>query len=111
MANNVYKFPGVEPARETSKQYTEPTSQPKSNRPHLLKRVMQGGWKALWFTLVLFWPVLRWVVALDVVYQAGVMAWHWNDPGTFAGWTFLLHFVVLVALTYFVSVYKPQGVK
>ncbi|EFI8498301.1 protein kleE [Escherichia coli] len=110
-ANNVYKFPAVKPTQETPKQHIEPASQPECNRSHPIKRVIRGCWKALWFTLVLIWPFVRWVVALSVVYQAIVMVWHWNDPENFAGWTFLLHFGVLVVLTYFVSVYKPQGVK
>ena len=33
-----------------------------------------------------------------------------STPGVYAGWTFLLHFAVLTALTYFVSIYKPKGI-
>ena len=36
------------------------------------------------------------------------MVYHWNTPGAFAGWTFILHFVPLTAFTYYVSIYKPK---
>ena len=65
--------------------------------------------KVVWVVAVLVWPVLKWVVTLDVLFQLVRMLYHWNTPGVFAGWTFMLHFAVLTALTYFVSMYKPKG--
>jgi hypothetical protein len=67
-----------------------------------------GVVKAVWVVVVLVWPILKWVVALDCVYHLIRMMYHWNTPGIHAGVTFLLHFAVLTALTYFVSVYKPK---
>lgn len=67
-----------------------------------------GVVKAVWVVVVLVWPILKWVVALDCVYHLIRMMYHWNTPGIHAGFTFLLHFAVLTALTYFVSVYKPK---
>jgi hypothetical protein len=66
--------------------------------------------KVLWIVAVLVWPMLRWIVALDVVFQFLRMLWHWHTPGIHAGWIFLLHFGVLTALTYFVSLYKPKEI-
>ena len=54
--------------------------------------------------------LLKWIVSIDVFFQFIRMVYHWNTPGVFAGWTFLAHFAVLVALTYFVSIYKPKGI-
>ena len=72
--------------------------------------VVSGGLvKVVWVVAVLVWPVLKWVVTLDVLFQFVRMLYHWNTPGIFAGWTFMLHFAVLTALTYFVSMYKPKG--
>ena len=72
--------------------------------------VVWGGLvKVVWVVAVLVWPVLKWVVTLDVLFQFVRMLYHWNTPGVFAGWTFMLHFTVLTALTYFVSMYKPKG--
>lgn len=65
--------------------------------------------KALWVVMVLLWPLLKYVVILDCVFQFFRMLWYWNTPWTFAGYRFLLHFAVLVGLTWYVSVYKPKG--
>jgi hypothetical protein len=54
------------------------------------------------------WPLLRWIVAYEVLWQLLRMLWYWNTPGVHAGWTFLLHFALLTALTYFVAVYEPK---
>lgn len=64
----------------------------------------------VWIITALLWPVLRWVVAIEAFLQMLRTMYYWNTPGMHAGWTFALHFAVLVALTYFVSVYKPKGV-
>jgi hypothetical protein len=57
----------------------------------------------------LLWPLLKLVISLDCVYQLGRMLYYWNTPGVYAGWTFLMHFAVLTALTFFVAAYKPKG--
>ena len=64
--------------------------------------------KALWVVAVLLWPWVKWFVVLDVLFQFGRMVYYWNTPGMFAGWKFLLHFGVLTAITYFVSIFKPK---
>lgn len=68
-----------------------------------------GVMKVVWVATVLLWPWVKWFVVLDVLFQFGRMIYHWNTPGSFAGWTFLLHFGVLTVITYFVSMYKPTG--
>ena len=65
--------------------------------------------KAVWVVLVLVWPILKWIVSIDCVFQLIRMFYHWDTPGVHAGVTFLLHFAVLTMLTYFVSVYRPKG--
>jgi len=65
--------------------------------------------KAVWVLTVLVWPLLKWIVSIDCVFQLIRMIYHWNTPGMHAGITFTIHFAVLTALTYFVSVYKPKG--
>jgi hypothetical protein len=61
--------------------------------------------------VVLMWPLLRWVMAVDTTWQLARMLYFWDTQGTYAGWTFLLHFGVFVALTYFVSVYRPDDTR
>lgn len=63
-----------------------------------------------WILFVLVWPVARWIIAIDVFIQFVRMMIHWSTPGMNAGWVFLGHFAVLVACTYFVSVFRPKGV-
>lgn len=62
-----------------------------------------------WIAVVLIWPVLKWLVSIEVFFQFIRMLYHWNTSDVYAGWTFLLHFAMLTALTYFVSIYKPNG--
>jgi len=98
---NIVKFPrtkrtGPEPAKPPPRQVGKPVSDPR--------------WlKGLWVTTVLVWPFLKWIVVLDCVWQLMRTMYYWDTPGEFAGMKFLLHFAVLVALTYFVSCYKPKG--
>ena len=65
--------------------------------------------KCVWVVTVLVWPILKWVISLDCVLQLVRMIYHWETPGVYAGWTFLLHFAALTALICFVSLYKPKG--
>ncbi|MCG5075842.1 hypothetical protein L5014_21110 [Paraburkholderia sp. RG36] len=65
--------------------------------------------KAVWIVTVLLWPFARWIIGIEVGFQFFRMLWYWHTPGVHAGWTFLLHFGVLTALTYFIAFYKPKG--
>ncbi|MGC6373669.1 KleE stable inheritance protein [Pseudomonas sp. S2.OTC.A_B10] len=111
MTNNVYKFQRGDGSRKALNAAPEPVTDKAPSRSGLAKKAASGIVKTLWFVVALVWPFLRWVIALDVVFQGLAMVWHWDTPGSHAGWTFALHFAVLVALTFFVSVFKPQGVK
>ena len=68
-----------------------------------------GITKFVWVATVLVWPILKWVLSIYTFFQFVRMVYHWNTPGMYAGWTFLAHFAVLTAITYFVSIYKPKG--
>jgi hypothetical protein len=63
----------------------------------------------VWVVVVLAWPMLQWIVSMDVLFQLIRMMYHWNTPGGHVGWTFLLHFGLLFILTCFVSLYQPKG--
>ncbi|GGE90470.1 KleE stable inheritance protein [Massilia psychrophila] len=39
------------------------------------------------------WPLLRYVVTLDRVFQFFLVLWLWDMPGTFASFTFMAYFV------------------
>lgn len=103
---NIIKFPkgahGAPPV--------EPAVEPQQARASPRPAASGGLVKVVWVVAVLVWPVLKWLVVFDVLVQFVRMLYHWNTPSAFAGWTFLLHFAVLTALTYFVSLYKPKGI-
>ena len=63
---------------------------------------------ALWILALLLWPILRWIMALDVAFQGFRMAITWSDPGMHAGVKFVVHFLIFAAVTYFVTQYKPK---
>ena len=103
--SNIVKFP-----RATKSPPIEPVV---SVEPAVPKKVAQGLLaglvKCLWVATVLVWPILKWILSIEVFFQFARMLYYWNTPGVPAGWTFLLHFSVLTAITYFVSIYKPKG--
>jgi hypothetical protein len=65
--------------------------------------------QAVWLCTLLVWPLLKWVISLDCVFKLLRMMYYWHTPGIHAGATFVLHFSVLVVVTYFVRFYKPPG--
>ena len=62
----------------------------------------------VWALTVMIWPLLRWDLALDVtlqLFRAFILSMH---KGWYLDWILIEHFMFFVALTYFVSVYKPR---
>lgn len=102
--SNVVKFP--KPARPAP--VVPPAAAPAA-RAVDAKKKSRNPIAILQIVVALLWPILKWVVALDVTWQFARMLYHWNTPGVFAGWTFLVHFAVFVGLIYFVSIYRPKG--
>ncbi|ADP99954.1 MULTISPECIES: KleE stable inheritance protein [Pseudomonadota] len=113
--SNIIKFPKAgptdsgppdpQPKAQAKQQPSKPQSNPKKG----------GGFLAailrwVWIGVVLVWPLLKWVISIDVFFQGVRAVYYWDDPTVHAGWTFLAHFAVLTVLTYFVSVFKPKGV-
>jgi hypothetical protein len=71
--------------------------------------LLKGIWASVWLVLVSAWPMVRWIAGIDLCLQLIRMAYFWNTPNVYAGWTFLLHFAVFSALTYLVGVHRPAG--
>lgn len=80
-----------------------------ADKTGFLAGVFAGVVRAAWVFLVLAWTPLKWVFSVEVFYRLIVALYHWDTPGSTAGWTFIAHFVVLTGLTYFVSIYKPKN--
>ncbi len=98
--SNIIKFPKA-PIREPVK--------PATLKPEE-RGMVAGLLKFVWMMTLLIWPLLKWALSIDVLFQFVRMVYHWNTPGAFAGWIFILHFALLTALTYYVLIYKPKGI-
>lgn len=62
----------------------------------------------LWIITLLVWPVLRWIIAIDVAFYGFMTALAWDTPDTHYGMKFTIHLLVFVALIYFVTQYKEK---
>lgn len=104
--DNVIYFPNKNKEKADSVNQVFPTESPPVP---FWKRLIQGFFTLVWMLTVLCWPVLKWIIALDVSCRLILMFYRWSDPTSNAGWVFLLHFLVFSALTYYVSCYKPAN--
>lgn len=112
----VLKFPAKPGTAERLREIAIPvvpvapkaTPSPGVAKMGFLRVLVSHSLNAVWILTLLLWPVLRWIIAIDVAFQAARMAITWNDPGANAGLTFLVHFVFFAALTYFVINYKSK---
>lgn len=105
---NIIKFPQKNTQPEDSDPVTVNSAENCDSRK---KSVLDGSLHFVWVVIVLIWPILKWILSLDVFFQMLRMIYHWNTPGVYAGWTFILHFSLLTTLTYFVSFFKPKGAR
>lgn len=106
--SNIIKFPGGGVPEPAAPPVAVPEKR-KAGWDAKGKAILGAIWRAVWVLFVLVWPLLKWVISIEVFFQFIRMLYHWNTPGVHAGWTFLLHFTVLTVLTYMVAFYKPKG--
>ena len=72
------------------------------NKPH--KRAGYSLWlSALWVTVAIMWPILRWMLVFDVTFQFIRMLAEFMRRGLYIDWIFFLHFAVYVSLICFVT--------
>ncbi len=65
----------------------------------------------LWVIATLCWPVLRFIMVCDVLFQLLRALVLWDTPGAHAGWTLLLHYTFFCYLTWFVAYGKPDQLR
>ena len=105
---NIIKFPKL--PRESAPVVTAgPKPAAKAAPAVKSHRFSSGLDTVVWVVVVLLSPVLEKILSIDVFFQLIRMLYYWNTPEVHAGWTFLLHFGVLTALTCYVALYKPKG--
>ncbi|EIJ6557039.1 KleE stable inheritance protein [Vibrio fluvialis] len=113
--SNIIKFPKAGPTNSgppdpQPKVHTNQEPRKPQSNPTKGGGVLAAILRWVWVAVVLVWPLLKWIISIEVFFQGIRAVYYWNDPTIHAGWTFLAHFTVLTALTYFVSVFKPKGV-
>lgn len=102
----IIRFPTIR--KETSVASTQTSAQ--AEQPSTIQRAPSLlGIRVGWVVLVVLWPILRKVLALDCLVQFLIAIYHWDDAPFRGCLTFGIHFAVLTALTYFVATYKPRG--
>ena len=62
----------------------------------------------VWVLTVLCWPLLRFVMVCDVLFQLLRALMLWDTPGMHAGWAFILHYAFFCYLTWFVAYGNPD---
>ena len=62
----------------------------------------------VWMVVVLLWPLIKWISSIYVFWLFARMLFLWSEPGLSVGLNFSLGFAALVALNYFVSIYRPK---
>ncbi|EPG9766681.1 KleE stable inheritance protein, partial [Escherichia coli] len=102
MTGKIYQFPGMGSKQAPpSRPSTPAVQQQGDSKVSLFLRMLHWGHFIVWTVVVLCWPAVKWLVSVDVFIRLIVMCFQWSDPNSHAGWTFVAHFVVLVALHIF----------
>jgi hypothetical protein len=108
--SNIIKFPvKAKPSAQAAPQLVASQHKPMRDAPRLT--LFEHVMRVIWLLVVLTWPLVSWVGSIYVFFQFLRMLYHWNTPGSYAGWSFLAHFAVLVVLMCFITMYKPKGIE
>ncbi len=88
-----------------------PVLQPEvvSTRPHWVGRTWSFVVKLVWYATVLLWWPIRMLLIGNILFHVGLCVYYWGDPDRHPALLLLAHFSFAVAVTYFVSVYRPKG--
>lgn len=108
--SNIVKFPGATSRGKPSETVGLPKHEPAAATEGVPRAsVFAQIIRVVWIVTVLVWPLLKWALALATFVRLVMAVVSWDDPNSHAGWIALGHFVALVALTMFVSTYRPKG--
>ncbi|WP_422614841.1 KleE stable inheritance protein [Methylobacter svalbardensis] len=72
------------------------------------KRIMPWTIGLVWLFLGMFWPLLNWIVAMDVVFQFLRALYYSNTPAIHATLQASIHGVLYIFLSLFVYLYRPK---
>lgn len=71
-------------------------------------KVARALTNVLWCVVIFTWPLLEWVLSMDVLFQFLRMLYYSGTPGMHAGWTFTMHFLIFIGLYFFMVFYKAE---
>ncbi len=74
-----------------------------------LKKLMLWMLGLVWLLLAVFWPLLNWIVAMDVVFQCVRALYYANTPGMHATLQAFMHGLSYLLLSCFVYLYRPKA--
>jgi hypothetical protein len=72
------------------------------------KRFMLWSIGLVWLFLGLFWPLLNWIVAMDVVFQLLRALYYSSEPAIHATLQAAIHGFLYLLLSLFVYLYRPK---
>jgi len=109
----LYQFPQPNRNPTTSIQQMEASSHAqqraiKTNSMAGLKNIMSWTMGLLWLFLAMFWPLLNWIAAMDVVFQCVRALYYSNTPAIHATLQASIHGVLFILLSLFVYLYRPK---
>ena len=69
-----------------------------------MRKLLRGFTVLVWVATTLSWPLLKWLLGFDVVFQIARAAF---ERSYFSAARVGVHFAALVALTWYVTYYRP----
>jgi len=81
----------------------------KTNRTAGWKMIMPWTIGLVWLFLGMFWPLLNWIAAMDVVYQYLRALYYSNTPAIHATLQASIHGALYIFLSLFVYLYRPKA--
>ena len=81
----------------------------KTNKIAWWKRMLPWTIGLVWLFLGMFWPLLNWMAAMDVVFQFVRALYYASTPAIDATLTASIHGVLYILLSLFVYLYRPKA--
>ena len=111
----LYQFPQY--GGRTTSTPIDPSEDAFSTKTGSLKTKKIAGWKRtlpwtiglIWLFLGMFWPLLSWIAAMDVVFQFLRALYYSNTPAIHATLQASIHGVLYILLSLFVYLYRPKA--
>jgi hypothetical protein len=108
----LYQFPRHGRSGSIASVQSEAVKTPKGS----IKTPTISGWKRfmlwsiglVWLFLGLFWPLFKWIVAMDVVFQLLRALYYSSEPAIHATLQAAIHAFLYLLLSLFVYLYRPK---